>query len=268
MSNTKPRLQKETMGSYSYAVIGILLFSTLTIFVGSTSGVIAFDNLSENSNRSALPISVEEQYMLECNKPEDILDTVIKAKPDCLDESVYQFIQNPEEHFVEEGVIEFVTDSFSDDPADLPICMSVEYGLEQWVILRVYGGYLPATRDFYGYEGYGLMTLRDADGNTVYNDCYPGMFVGWLLDDYEIIDCVGTECETCWVSYNFTLAPDLCYNWLCLDSSYDTSGVKYCDKYYMIDYITHWQGCEFDKILAHVNRVPEPLTPDKRYIAS
>ena len=267
MSNTKPCLQKETIGSYSYAVIGILLFSTLAIFVGSTLGVIAFNNLSENSNISALPISVESQYMLECNKPEDILDTVIKAKLG-RDESVYQLIQNPEKHFVEEGIIEFVTDSFSADPADLPICMSVEYGLEQWVVLRVYGGYLPATTNFAGYEAYGLMTLRDADGNTVFNDCIPGMYVGWLLDSYEIIDCVGTECETCWVSYNFTLAPDLCNNWLCLDSSYDTDGVKYDHKYYTIDYETNWLGCEFDIILAHVNRVPEPLTPDKRYIAS
>ncbi len=167
MSNTKPRLQKETIGSYSFAVIGILLFSTLAIFVGSTLGVIAFDHLSENSNISALPISVESQYMLECNKPEDILDTVIKAKPG-LDESVYQYVQNPKHHLVEEGVIEFVKDSFVDD---LPICMSVEYGMDQWVVLRVKGGYLPELQDYLGnplYSAYGLMTLTDKFGNTEY----------------------------------------------------------------------------------------------------
>ena len=260
--STKPSLQKETNGSYSYAVIGILLFSTLAIFVGSTLGVIAFDNLSENSNRSALPISVESLYMLECNKPENILDTVIKAETDGRDESVYQEFYNPEHHFVEMGEMEFVTDSFSDDPADLPICMSVEYGMEQWVVIKVKGGYLPALDNFFGYSAYGLMTLTYPDGTRVYNDCYPGMFVGWLLDSYTVLDCVGTECDTCWDYYNFSLAPDLCNNWLCLDSSYDLDGQFHDEKYYLIEYDTHWQGCEFDKILAHIYRVP--VTPNSR----
>lgn len=262
MSNTKPSLQKETTGSYSYAVIGILVFSILAIFVGSTLGVIAFDNLSENSNRSALPIKAEPLYMLECNKPENILDTVIKAEPGGRDESVYQKFNNPEQHFVVMGEMEFVTDSFSDDPADLPICMSVEYGMEQWVVIKVLGGYTPAYGNYFGYSAYGLMTLTNPDGTTVYNHCIPGMFVGWLLDDYSIVDCVGTECDMCWVYYNFTLNSELCDNWLCLDSSYDLDGQFHEDKYYLIEYDTHWQGCEFDKILAHINCVP--LIPNSR----
>lgn len=254
MSNTKPRLQKETIGSYSYAVIGILLFSTLAIFVGSTLGVIAFDDLSENSNTSVLPVSVESQYMLECNKPEDILDAVINAKPGCPDESVDQTVYNPKHHFVEVGEIKFVEDSFVDD---LPICMSIEYGMDQWVVIGVKGSYEPTLMDYLGnpaYSAYGLMTLKDADGNVVFNDDYPGMFVGWLLDSYTEISYPDDDC--CWTYYNFTLNPELCMNWVCLDSSYDLDGQFHEEKYYTIEYDTHWKGCEFDFILAHVNRVP------------
>jgi len=261
MSNTKPRLHKETIGSYSYAVIGILLFSTLAIFVGSTLGVIAFDDLSENSNTSALPISVESQYMLECNKPEDILDAVINAKPGCPEESVDQTVYNPDDYFVEMGEIKFVEDSFV---GDLPICMDVEYGMDQWVVIGVKGGYTPTLMNYLGnpdYSAYGLMYLRDADGNIVYNDCNPGMFVGWLLDSYTEILCPDDN-DCCWTYYNFTLNPEACMNWVCLDSSYDLDGQFHEEKYYTIEYDTHWKGCEFDYILAHVNRVPG--IPDTR----
>jgi hypothetical protein len=241
------------MGSY-YAVIGILLFSTLAIFVGSTLGVIAFDDFSENSNKSALPIKAEPLYMLEYDKPENILDTVINAKPGCPDESVDQTVYNPKHHYVEMGEIKFVEDSFVDD---LPICMSIEYGMDQWVIIGVKGGYTPTLKNYLGnpaYSAYGLMYLKDADGNIVFNDCNPGMFVGWLLDSYTEILCPDDDC--CWTYYNFTLNPELCMNWVCLDSSYDLDQQFHEEKYYTIEYDTHWKGCEFDFILAHVNRVP------------
>ena len=253
MSSTKPCLQEETMGSYSYIVIGILVFSTLAIFVGSTLGVVVFDNLSENSDKSALPISVEPLYTLECNKPENILDTVIKTKPGCLNEPVDQVVYNPKEHFVEQGEIVFEQDSFVDD---LPIYMSVEYGMEQWVVIGVNGGYTPELDNYFGYQAYGLMYLKDADGNVVYNDCNSGMFVGWLLDSYTEISCVTSD--PCWTYYNFTLNPELCMNWVCLDSSYQLGDLEPEEsKFYTIEYDTHWTGCEFDQILAHVNRVPE-----------
>lgn len=250
MSNTKPSLQKETIGSYSYAVIGILVFSTLSIFVGSTLGVIVFDDFSENSDRSALPISVEEQYMLECNKPEDILDTVINAKPGCLDESVDQTVYNPELYYVEMGEIKFVDDSFE---SPLPICMDGVYGTGQWVIIGVKGGYTPNLIN----DAYGVMTLRDAAGNPVGNDCYPGMWVGWSLGSVEPILCPEGEEDCCWTYYNFTLNPEFCDNWACLDSSTDLDKQFHEEKYYTFEYETHWKGCEFDYILAHVNRVPE-----------
>ncbi|MHA1239957.1 MAG: hypothetical protein ACTSQU_04105 [Promethearchaeota archaeon] len=257
MSNTKPCLQEETMGSYSYIVIGILVFSTLAIFVGSTLGVVVFDNISENSNRSALPISAEPLYTLECNKPENILETVIKTKPGCLNEPVNQYLQNPKHHFVEMGEVVFIQDSFVDD---LPICMSIEYGMDQWVVIGVKGGYTPKLGNYFGYEAYGLMTVTDKDGNKIYNDCIPGMFAGWLLDTYTEILCPDAGC--CWTYYNFTLNPELCMNWICLDSSYDLDGVLCEDKYVLIEYDTLWQGCEFDVILAHVICVPG--TPNSR----
>jgi len=243
------------MGSYSYIVIGILVFSTLAIFVGSTLGVVVFDNLSENSDKSALPISVEPLYTLECNKPEKILDTAIEAESGCRDEPVDQVVYNPKLHYVEVGEIKFVEDSFVDD---LPICMSIDYGSEQWVVIGVKGGYTPTLKNYFGnpaYSAYGLMYLKDADGNIVFNDCNPGMFVGWLLDSYTTILCPDDP-DCCWTYYNFTLNPELCMNWVCLDSSYDLDGQFHEDKFYMIEYDTHWKGCEFDKILAHVNRVP------------
>ena len=248
MSNTKPRLHKETTGSYSYAVIGILLFSTLSIFVGSTLGVIAFDDFSENSNRSALPISVESQYMLECDKPENILDTVINANPGCLDESVDQIVDNPEHFTVEMGEIKFVADSFE---SPLPICMDEEYGTGQWVIIGVKGGYEPLLKN----SVYGIMTIRDQDGVKAGNDCN-SMWVGWSLGSYEEILCPENEEDCCWTYYNFTINPEICNNWVCLDSSYDLDGQFHEEKYYTIDYNTHWKGCDFDYILAHVNRVP------------
>jgi hypothetical protein len=246
------------MGSYS-AVLGILLFTTLLIFVGSILGVIAFDNLSENSNIWALPISVESQYILESDKSEDILDTVINAKSGFLEDSVDQTVYNPKHHYVEMGEIKFVEDSFVDD---LPICMSIEYGLEQWVIIGVKGGYIPTLKDYYGHSAFGLMHLRNPDGTLVYNDCHPGMFVGWLLDSYTEIICPDDP-DCCWTYYNFTLNPELCMNWVCLDSSYDLDGQFHEEKYYTIDYDTHWKGCEFDYILIHVYVYPKSQTPDK-----
>lgn len=248
--NTKPCLHKETNGSYSSAVIGIL---ALAIFVSFTLGAVAIENFAVNSNPRDLYTDIDSLYSLDFNKAEDSLDEIIKANPGHT-EPVDQTVYDLEHYTVEPGKIEFVESSFN---SDLPICMDLEYGAKQWVVLKVLGGYLPETKDYFGYgQYYGLMTLKDACGNTVYNDCVPGMFVGWLLDDYTEVKCEGTMCETCWVYYNFTLDPYACDNWVCLDSSYDPDGTLHPCKYYTFEYETHWKGCEFDYILAHVSTCP------------
>jgi hypothetical protein len=246
--------------SHYMIIAGILVISILSIFVAFALGVENTNNFSNNSDRSVRSTNLESLYMLECNKSESILDKIIKSKPDRDDVPVDQTVYNPEKQYVEMGAIEFETDSFNENPDDLPICMSLAYGAKQWVVIKVKGGYEPATKSYYGYDGYyGLMYLKDKNGNIVYNECHPGMFVGWLMDSYQIIDgCQeGTsECDACWVYYNFTLNPEACMNWICLDSSYELDGDKCLCKYYKIEYDTHWKGCEFDKILAHENRVP------------
>ena len=250
--STKPCLHKETKGSYSSAVIGILVITTLIIFVAYL-GVVAFENFYVNSTSRVLDTNVDPLYSLGFNNAENPLEEIIKAKLGHT-EPIDQIIYDPEHYFAEPGKIEFVEDSFT---SDLPICMDLEYGAQQWVVIRVLGGYLPETTNYYGYDGYyRLMTLRDANGNVVYNDCIQGMFVGWLLDDYTVIECEGTMCDMCWVYYNFTLDPYACENWVCLDSSYDVYGNLQPCKYYTFEFDTHWKGCEFDKILAHVLTCP------------
>jgi hypothetical protein len=88
------------------------------------------------------------------------------------------------------------------------------------------------------------------------NPCQ-GMYVGWFLKDPEPVDYgYSGMCECCWVYYNFTLDPHACENWICLDSSYDPDGGNFQDhKYVLVEYETHWLGCEFDYILAHENYV-------------
>lgn len=240
-------------------IAGILMMAVVTIFGAFALGVEGANNFSDNSDRSSKPINAEMQYMVESNNSEECLDKVIRPKLERGDVSVDQVVHNPEPQFVEKGEIEFVTDSFNEDPADLPICMSLEYGAQQWVVIKVKGGYIPYTRDYFGYgQYYGLMVLTDKNGNIIYNDCNPGMFVGWLMDSYTVVDCQqpGTdECENCWTYYNFTLDPYACNNWVCLESSYDIYGEECVCKDLRIKYDTHWKGCEFDYILAHENRV-------------
>ena len=249
--STKQCLRKETNGSYSSAVIGILVLFTLIIFVAYL-GVIAFESFSINSNNGYLDVNVDPLYSLEFNNAEKNLEEIIVAKPGHT-EPVDQVVYDPEHYFAEPGQIEFVESSFE---SDLPICMSLEYGAEQWVIIKVLGGYTPTITNYYGHDGYGLMTLKDAHGNIVFNDCVPGMFVGWIMDDYSVVECEGTLCDMCWVYYNFTLDPYACENWVCLDSSYDVDGNLHPCKFYTFEYDTHWKGCEFDKILAHANACP------------
>jgi hypothetical protein len=253
-SNTKPRLQKETKGSYSSAVIGILVIATLIIFVAYL-GVIAFEIFPVKSPNRVLDTNVDPLYSLEFNYAENSLEGVIKAKPDH-NEPVDQIVYNPDKHYAEPGKIEWFNDSFSSDGEDLPICMDLDFGAKQWVVIRVLGGYTPTKTNYYGINAYGLMYLKDACGKIVFNDCVPGMFVGWVLNDYSVVECEGTMCDMCWVYYNFTLDPYACENWVCLDSSYDVDGNLQPCKYYTIEYDTHWKGCEFDKILAHVLTCP------------
>ena len=271
--NTKQCLHKETKGSYSNVVIGILVIAILAVFVAFTLGANAFDELSDNSINNGRSINIDPLYSIEFSKSDNSLDTIIKADSRGHIEPVDHTVYNPNHQFVERGSIQFVTDSFNEDPADLPICMDLDFGEQQWVVLKVLGGYTPCPQDYFGYGNYyGLMTLTDKNGNTVYNDCIPGMFVGWLMNEpVDVSDQyrTGSICDCCYTWYNFTLNPRACNNWVCLDSSYqlDEEQVTPC-KYYLIEYDTHWCGCEFDQLLAHVICVPESYTPDSINIAS
>lgn len=263
--NTKPCLYKETNDSYSRAVIGILVFSTLLVFVVFMVGVTAFNDFSENSNRSILSMNSESTSVVEFNNAENVEDQVIKAKPSPF-ELADQTVFNPDNKYVEAGSIEFVDDGFD---GDLPICMDMDYGADKWVVIKVCGGYDPNKVCYPGYGSYyGLMILRDANGDIVMNG---NMYVGWLLDSYTDVSADYRDpesiCDACCVWYNFTLDPGACNNWVCLDSSYQLH--DNCppslneNKYYTIEYNTHWFGCYFDKMLAHVIRVPESYTPDQ-----
>ncbi|MFX1364634.1 MAG: hypothetical protein ACFFCE_12435 [Promethearchaeota archaeon] len=260
--NTKPCLDKETNDSYSRAVIGILVFSTLLVFM--VMGVTAFNDFSEHSNRSILPMNSESTSVLEFNNAENIDDQVIKAKPSHY-EPAYQTVREDIVYYAEPGSITFVEDNFE---SDLPICFDMEYGADKWVVIKVCGGYDPRLQLYPGYGYYyGLMILRDADGKIVMNG---NMYVGWLLDSYtDVSDQYrkpGCICCQCCVWYNFTIDPYACNNWVCLDSSYQLHDkgepTLNEDKFYTIEYKTHWFGCEFDKMLAHINCVPESYAPD------
>ena len=261
----KPCLCKETNDSYSRAVIGILVFLTLLVFVVSILGVTAFNQFSANYNRSILPMNSNSSSMLGCDSAESVKDNLIKANPSCF-KPAYQLVCDPEHYYAEAGDIRFVEDNFA---SDLPICFDMTYGADKWVVIRVKGGYTPRLQHYAGYgDYYGLMTLYDADHHIVFNDCNPNMYVGWLLDSYTDVsdqyrspDCL---CSCCWVWYNFTLDPYACDNWVCLDSSYQLGEEgPNPDKYYTFEFNTHWTGCAFDKMLAHIYCVPESYTPDK-----
>lgn len=221
------------------------------------SGIGFFDILKRDG---FIPANMEmpSANILENNDPKGFPIRRIKAGNDNV--PIDHRIDDPEDYTVEPGAIEFVEDNIE---SDLPICITPEWGEDKWVVFRVKGGYLPYNKTWWQYGEFpGLMTITDKYGNTIYNDCVPGMSVGWFL----VFEDSWTVCEPCntWTYYNFTFDPYACDNWIILESSYkltDPPQLQPC-KYVKIHYDTHWKACEFDYILAHENHVPKSPIPD------
>ena len=104
--NTKQCLHKETKGSYSNVVIGILVIAILAVFVAFTLGANAFDELSDNSINNGRSINIDPLYSIEFSKSDNSLDTIIKADSRGHIEPVDHTVYNPNHQFVERGSIE------------------------------------------------------------------------------------------------------------------------------------------------------------------
>jgi hypothetical protein len=235
---------------YRVIIAGILLLVCFSIVLAYSMGVSDTDLYSGSIEKNASLFMEPSE-----NKPLDDDDVPLD-----------QTVKNPAKKYVEQGDIQFVDDSLCKD--DLPVCLTPCWaGDDEWVVIKVLGGYTPTKKMWFGYEGYGFLEVVDSNGNRVYNTCpgYGGMFVGWILDEIiETWTCVsadGCYCDMCWVYYNFSIDPFACDNWICLESSYDMNGHRQDHKYYELKYKTHWTGCEFDYITAHKNQVPESLLP-------
>lgn len=245
---------------YHQIFAGILILCILAIFTVSICGVGISDVLKEDDfNHNNVVKS--SKNALERIDPKEFEVTRIKTGND--DGSIDHRIDDPEDYYVEPGAIEFVEDNIE---SDLPICVYPEWGEDKWVVFKVKGGYQPWPK--YWFSGYGeysgFMTITDKDGNIIYNEGHPGMFVGWFL----VLDDYWTEWEKCntWTYYNFTFDPWACDNWIVLESSYKLTDpvVLQPDKYYKIHYDTHWKACQFDYILAHEKSCPK--IPNSRFI--
>jgi hypothetical protein len=247
-------------------IAGILILVIAAIFLAIALGIVGKMSISTKFIQDQ---GNQNLWFLNNNNSDEELRNADLPKTGRDDVLVDQHIDDPDHHYVEMGTIDLVDDSFDDD---FPICVTPNWGDDQWVVIRVKGGYEPALQNYPGYgDYYGMFTITDKNHNIIMNPCQ-GMYVGWFLSDYDSWTCTGDSfCDHCYVYYNFTLDPHACENWICLDSSYDLDGNLCEDKYVLVEYDTHWKGCNFDYILAHENhvlRIPNSRFNIYNYIAS
>ena len=242
------------MENHSSATKELLLISFLTVFAIGVGVGIGLSLNMENSNS------------------EDLLFELPKTSPGFGDVPVDKECV-VDDLLVEQGSITPIYDNI---PAELPICLDPAWAADKFMLVSVIGGYTPIDGT--------MITVSDKDGK-VWNDCIPGMWVGWSVEWEDVTNCGNLPVELgeyplqcCEKIWKLTLNTD-CNNWVCLDSSYypiiegcctlgdfDGAGNLISEnnglipgKEITIEFNTKWQGCtdeeqQFYIILAHKNQ--------------
>jgi len=252
--STKPCLCKETNGSYSNAVIGILLI-TISLSMGlSVLGVWvnAFDGSQEDS--FDLPLIPEKKSV------EDIISQEISSEIKISEDHSSEdpggaFIgvcegPVPESDYLGRfdtvpGTLEVI---FEDLPTgDLPLCIDDAWLAPYSITVRSIGGYAPK---------YGAIFVNQMKGD----DCFEGV----ICANFEDIT-TADECP-CVADYKITFTVK---DPICLDSNHLPVGFDQTvtlDKEVEVCYYSVWEGChletqEFVVILAHKAMSQNPKLP-------
>jgi len=252
--STKPCLCKETNGSYSNAVIGILVI-TICLSMGlSVLGVWvnAFDGSQEDS--FDLPLIPEKKSLEEIISQEKSSDIKISEDQSSEDPGG-AFIgvcdgPVPESGYVGcldtvPGTLEIIEEILPTEP--LPLCIDNDYLADYYIVVESVGGYSPE---------WGAIFVNQMKGE----DCFEGV----INANFEEI-IVDGSCP-CTVNYlvTFTVTEDICLDSNHLPVGFDQS--VYLDKWVEVCYVTEWKGCElntqkFMVILAHKAMSQNPKLP-------
>jgi hypothetical protein len=248
-------LEIETNGSYSNAVIGILII-TISLSLGlSVLGV--WVNALDGSQEETfdLPFIPEKKSVKDIISQEISSETKISEVLSCevtdgafgglCDESVPEsgclgcFDTDP-------GTLE-VNEALSKLPTDpLPLCIDNDYLDDYYLIVESVGGYSPI---------WGALFLNQMKG-----DCG---FEGVLTAHFENMGTLGCPCVT---TYNITFTTK---DPICLDSNHLPVGFDQSvtlDKEVCVSYASKWEGCHKDTqkfmvILAHKAMSQNPKLP-------
>jgi len=253
--STKPCLCKETNGSYSNAVIGILLI-TISLSMGlSVLGVWvnAFDGSQEDT--FDLPL-IPEKKSLEDIISQEISSDIKISEDQSSEDSGGAFMgvcdePVPKSDYV--GRFDTVPGTLEIDwtntllPSEpLPLCIDNDYLDDFYMTVVSVGGYAPK---------YGAIFVNQLKGD----ECFEGI-IKFKWAEIELDDCPST------IEYYFTFYVDEPFG---LDSNHLPVGFDqsvYLDKWVDVCYYSVWEGChletqEFVVILAHKAMSQNPKLP-------
>ena len=256
--STKPCLCKETNGSYSNTVMGILLI-TISLSMGlSVLGVWvnAFDGSQEDS--FDLPLIPEKKSL------EDIISQEASSDPkasegqssEVSDEACMGVCDGLVPECGDVGRFDTVPGTLEVDEAAsvlptgaLPLCIDNDWLDDYFLIVESIGGYTPI---------WGKLYINQLKGGYC--------FEGKLNAHFEEIVILGT-CP-CVVTYNITFTTD---DPICLDSNHvplaiDPDQTQILEKWVFVTFKTEWKGCDDDLqafmvILAHKAMSQNPKLP-------
>ena len=253
--STKPCLCEETNGSYSNAVIGILII-TIALSMGlSVLGV--WVNALDGSQEFTfdLPFIPEKKSVKDIISQEDSSEGQTSES---------QFREVSEEACVGEcdepvpesgylgcfdtvpGTLEIVEDATYLPEGPLPLCIDNDYLANYYMTVVSVGGYSP---------NWGAIFLNQMKGD----ECFEGV----IYADFEEIDLDGCPCTVEYFITFYVCEP------ICLDSNHLPEGFDqdvYLDKWVEVCFATEWEGChldtqEFMVILAHKTMSQNPKLP-------
>ncbi len=252
--STKPCLCKETNGSYSNAVIGILLI-TISLSMGlSVLGVWvnAFDGSQEDT--FDLPL-IPEKKSLEDIISQEISSDIKISEDQSSEDSDGAFREVCDEPVPESdyvgcfdtipGTLEIITEDLPIGP--LPLCIDNAWLAEYSITVRSVGGYSPE---------WGAIFVNQMKGD----ECFEGIIKA-NFDPRAAPDAC-----PCVVDYyiTFTVTEDICLDSNHLPEGFDQNVIL--DKWVEVCYVTEWKGCElasqkFMVILAHKAMSQNPKLP-------
>jgi len=243
--STKPCLCEETNGSYSNAVMGILII-TITLSIGlSVLGVwaIALDGSQEvtfdlpfipekKSVEDKISQEVSSEAITSESQSSEVSDEACKGESD---EPV------PQSGYVGcfdtvPGTLDICWDRTVLPEGPLPLCIDNDYLADYYMTVISVGGYSPK---------WGAIFLNQMKGDI----CFEGV-ICVNFDEFVLDDCPGA------VGYFLTFYVD---EPIGLDSNHLPEGFDqdvYLDKWVEVVFVSEWEGChlntqEFMVILAH-----------------